>query len=325
MIVSLNSRGCRSLSTRFERLLPLNYSERPVKRSRKPPFTDFASGSRRRSDLGIGRRSLAEVVAARAQLLARSGDHCGEHLEASANGSLEFRLQAVCEPGPDRLKAELQLENPAVSVGIAARKIVTAVVGRPSRTTAISISGSYSRPIRHLSGLASTLPESASERLRAAGRRVRGAGGGSGSRAARPRGTLSTSRKTRTSVAVGKVPGIGRLNRPLFLSRMPGWMPQEMTSVWPSGQFLTVCSRWVWVASGTSMDVSTAAPISRGAITLVRCNVRTVLTVRSILASTALPSKVNRGLSFRTIPSSSFSGRGWKEIPAALSRLRPPT
>ena len=44
-----------------------------------------------------------------------------------------------------------------------------------------------------------------------------------------------------------------------------------MTRVWASGQFLTVCSRWVSVASGTSMDVSTAAPISRGAITLVRC------------------------------------------------------
>ena len=42
-----------------------------------------------------------------------------------------------------------------------------------------------------------------------------------------------------------------------------------------------------------------AGPVSRGVITRVRWNDRTVLTVRSIIASVASPSKFKSGLSFK--------------------------
>ena len=106
--------------------------------------------------------------------------------------------------------------------------------------------------------------------------------------------------------------GIGaryaEVEQPPFLSRMPGWIPAEMISDWPSGQFLTVCSRWVWVASGTSMG-SRWRRLRAGRSPWCGGAIRTVLTVRSIMASSVLPSKVKRGLILRVIPSSSCSGR----------------
>src|SRR5262249_1759372 len=74
----------------------------------------------------------------------------------------------------------------------------------------------------------------------------------------------------------------------------------------------TVCSRWVWVESGTSMFVSAEPTSPRGAMTRVRWSARTMLTGRSILASTAFVSKGSRGLCLRWIPSSIFSARGWE-------------
>ena len=84
---------------------------------------------------------------------------------------------------------------------------------------------------------------------------------------ARPRLTVSASRKTRTSVLLGAPNGVP--SQPPFLSRIPGWIPPVISKVWPSGQFLTVWSRCVIDTSGTSIDIS-GGPISRGAITLVR-------------------------------------------------------
>jgi len=74
-------------------------------------------------------------------------------------------------------------------------------------------------------GLASTLPESASERLRAAGR-LRGAAAVDRGRARAGRGDLVHVEEQRTSVAVGS-PGMGRLNRPLFLSSRPDECPGD--------------------------------------------------------------------------------------------------
>ena len=41
-------------------------------------------------------------------------------------------------------------------------------------------------------------------------------------------------------------------------------MPAEITSVWPSGQFLTVWSSRVWVDSGTSIGHLARADLARG-------------------------------------------------------------
>ena len=75
---------------------------------------------------------------------------------------------------------------------------------------------------------------------------------------------ISTLRKTSTSVPVGTVPGILMLNRPPLSIRMPGWMPAEISRVWPSGQSLIVWLSRVSETSGTSI-LSLARPdLARG-------------------------------------------------------------
>ena len=83
--------------------------------------------------------------------------------------------------------------------------------------------------------------------------------------------TVSVSMKTSTSEDVGAPKGVP--NQPPFLSRIPGWMPPVTSKVWPSGQFLTVCSRWVIETSGTSIDIS-GGPCSRGTTILVSSQMR---------------------------------------------------
>src|SRR5208283_4084269 len=76
-----------------------------------------------------------------------------------------------------------------------------------------------------------------------------------------PRLTVSASRKTRTSVLVGAPNGVP--SQPPFLSSIPGWMPPVISRVCPSGQFLTVWSRWSWKPRGRR-STSPAGPARGG-------------------------------------------------------------
>ena len=64
--------------------------------------------------------------------------------------------------------------------------------------------------------------------------------------------------------AVGTVPGIRRFRNPLLFWRMPGWMPAEIKSVWPTCQSLIVWLSRVSTTSGTSIESSRGSDLARG-------------------------------------------------------------